>query len=1085
MNTPKDEPVIIDALSRQKATDPTESFIVQAPAGSGKTEILTQRFLRLLAIVNAPEHIVAITFTRKAAHEMRERIMKALDFAALGKPPKMTHHHQTYQYAQQALAQDKKHHWQLQLLPNRLRILTIDALCQRLTQAIPLQEKTIPFAPISDKPLSLYRQAAEQCFDYALEQKSYQPALQTLLHHLDNQQDQLLHLFTTLLASREQWLEPLHLARSLDKAQLEEAIAWIEQHELNRFKQSIPNTTLTELMKLARQLAQLETNEGKPYQALIDWQEPTLMNGDTTRALALILLTSQKTLRKSFDQHVGLIKSKCSKAQYSELKSASQSLFNQLQAVPEFLEALLRVSRLPKATYEENQWRVLQALFELLPLLTAHLQLVFTNHHQVDFSFISQQAQLALGSEQSPTDLALYLDYQIHHLLVDEFQDTSIQQFALLSQLVQGWQPGDGRTLFVVGDPMQSIYRFRGAEVGLFLRAKQQGIGPISLKPLYLTCNFRSTATIVDWVNHHFSSIFPTEDDMESGAIVFHQASPVQEQTNDSVVQAWQCENEEQEAFYAAYLIEQQLASQPDDSIAVLVRSRQHLTSLIRALKSQGILFQGIEMDLLSTLPHVRDVWVLTQALLMPANRLAWLALLRSPWCGLSLADIHSIALFSPQKSIYFALSKLEELTDLTKEGRKRAAFIYHVLDEALRTRCKKPLVDWLMETLHALHLPHVLSDDEQDDLEQYWLLLERFTPPTQLPDWQQLNDELNRLYSQKTTPAKVQLMTIHKSKGLEFDSIILPALSSKPNSAEKPLLRFLKLPSSSNDCLLISPIKAASSEHCLLYDYLEQLEEQKSHYEQQRLLYVATTRAKKRLYLLDRKEKGHSGSFRHLLVEQPFNPPDETCLLNLKQAFSPSIYPPLKQLPLSFYQKASTRINKGANSLFIDASLTDDNRQLGILTHQLLQWLCTHHPQQLEELPWPFIENELRQQGFDFATCQQKKAHIKQWLQQFLQDPIGQWIAKRHQQEQNEYELLVSTNEGVRTRIIDRQFCENGIRWVIDFKTGRGDEQTQHQHQLNEYAHLLRLKFPEPVHCGLYYLSTNEWLHWPYSPTG
>lgn len=94
--------------------------------------------------------------------------------------------------------------------------------------------------------------------------------------------------------------------------------------------------------------------------------------------------------------------------------------------------------------------------------------------NEVDFTTISQQALSALGDAENPTDLALYLDNTLHHILVDEFQDTSITQFELLTKLVHGWQQGDGKTLFIVGDPMQSIYRFRQAEVGLFLRLKSK-----------------------------------------------------------------------------------------------------------------------------------------------------------------------------------------------------------------------------------------------------------------------------------------------------------------------------------------------------------------------------------------------------------------------------------------------------------------------------------------------------------------------------------------------------------------------------------------------------------------------------------
>jgi len=145
-----------DASVRQEALDPTRSFIVQAPAGSGKTELLTQRFLQLLCYTHkAPEEVVAITFTRKAAGEMRERIISALAMAENDTPPIEPHRQSTWQLAKKVLQRDKELHWQLQNNPNRLRILTIDALAAHITKQIPLPAKLSPQLNLTENPPAL------------------------------------------------------------------------------------------------------------------------------------------------------------------------------------------------------------------------------------------------------------------------------------------------------------------------------------------------------------------------------------------------------------------------------------------------------------------------------------------------------------------------------------------------------------------------------------------------------------------------------------------------------------------------------------------------------------------------------------------------------------------------------------------------------------------------------------------------------------------------------------------------------------------------------------------------------------------
>ena len=1075
--------MLIDAQQRQQATSPSQSFIVQAPAGSGKTEILTQRYLRLLNHVNSPEQIIALTFTRKAAYEMRARILAALREVADGIIATSPHQATTHAYAQDALKRSQLLDWQLLQQPSRLRIMTIDALCQTLTNAIHLHESLAH--NVSDKPKSLYLDASRSCIEYLQVDPNYHETLKILLRHLDNRQDQLLYLFCQLISNRDQWLPLIYQARSHTQDDFEHALDLIINHELARFKNCLPNELAITLVHLAKRVAHIEQNPNSLRYALQNLQSINLLDRDLAAGLAALVLTTNNTVRKSFDHHVGLRKGSCSDQEYAHLKLASKELLQKLTELPDFVDALLRIKQLPKPEYDVNQWQVLQALLTVLPLLIAHLQITFKKHNKVDFSAISQNAVHALGDDQDPTDLALYLDHQIQHLLIDEFQDTSLQQFQLLTSLVRGWEQNDGRTLFVVGDPMQSIYRFRAAEVGLFLRAREQGIGTIKLTPLELRCNFRSTELMINWINHQFKNIFPKADDLESGAISYLTASnPGHATSTDSEIIGYKCGSKEQEAQEIICKVMDELSEHPEDNIAILVRSRHQLTSIITLLKQYDIPFQGVDIVSLAHLPHIKDVFALTQALLLPADRLNWLTFLRSPWCGLSLQDLQIIANVDRKKSIYYALSQAHLLENLSDEGKTRASWLYQIFHNALAQRNQCVLVDWILQTLKTLHLDKILSNEQQNDLEQYWKLLEQFDRAGQIEDLNLFKQELNQLYSKKVISSRLQIMTIHKSKGLEFDTVILPGLGSKSPIVDQPLLRWLHLPSHDHgELLLISPIKASGETHDPLYQYLAKIDMEKDHYEQQRLLYVAATRAKKRLYLFDHNTNVREGTFRALLKNQDFTDLSE---LNDVEINPTSVAPILYHLPLHYYQ-ATPMINHLDKGFASKLSINLDNSQkwFGIIMHELLQWICTYHPNNINDIPWSLTTHKMQSLGIDAENQILLINLAKKQILNMFNCPIGKWIIKPHLAERNEYEWLTNEEDGdVITRIIDRTFIENDTRWIIDFKTGAQtpESQLKHQTQVNQYAQLFSQTTSLKICCGLYYLDSGNWVDWIYS---
>ena len=199
--------MLSDADIRKQALEPDQSFIVQAPAGSGKTELLIQRYLRLLGLANLPEEILAMTFTRKAAAEMKERVFSALTEAQSCQRPEQSHARFTWELAQKVLEQDKTREWKLMNNPARLRIVTIDSFCSSLTRRMPLLSRMGTGLDIQENARSLYRETAKSILSLTEDESNpYGVLVRNILRHIDNSKEDFIKRIIQLLTKRDQWM---------------------------------------------------------------------------------------------------------------------------------------------------------------------------------------------------------------------------------------------------------------------------------------------------------------------------------------------------------------------------------------------------------------------------------------------------------------------------------------------------------------------------------------------------------------------------------------------------------------------------------------------------------------------------------------------------------------------------------------------------------------------------------------------------------------------------------------------------------------------------------------------------------------
>lgn len=1118
---------IQDQQQRQEALNPSKSFIVQAPAGSGKTELLTQRFLGLLSHVKQPEEILAITFTKKSAAEMRARIINALRNASQAPEPEAAHAKTTWKLAKNALKQNQTLGWNLLENPNRLRIQTIDSFNAYLTKQLPILSHFGAPPEIADDPTDLYRSAVQEFLMYLEEETDWTEAIVQLLLHVDNDLNKLETLLINLLKKRDQWLPYITLNANDPniRSKLEGYLSSVVTDALLQLNRLFPKEYISELTNLADFAAHNLAAENSSS-VIIHCKNISALpaNKEAWLGLAELLLTKDFQWRKQYTKSQGFLapsnsKNSREKALFDSMKQRMLSLIEALQQYPALIPAFSELKLSPDCQYQENQWRMLDALHQVLRIVVAQLKLVFQQRGKIDYIECAQAALTALGTDEMPTDMVLALDYQLQHILIDEFQDTSNSQFRLIEKLTAGWEPHDGRTLFVVGDPMQSIYRFREAEVGYFIRARQHGINHIDLEPLTLSVNFRSTPGIVAWVNQHFQTILPAFEDIATGAVSYSPSVASQENINTQAVALHPFFNtiDDTQAIDIVQLIQKIKQENPSESIVILVRSRTHLTSIIPALKSAKLPFKAIDIDPLSSCPVIQDLIVLTRALLHPADRIAWLAVLRAPWCGLTLNDLLTLVNSDLNAPIWTQLQSASIIEKLSAEGQQRINRILPILRVKIADRSRYSLRTWLESTWLLLGGPACTQQaSDLTDAAAYFQLLEKLDKSGGLPNFEELERAVNQLYAVPDNQADntLQIMTIHNAKGLEFDTVIIPHLERKSPNDDKQLLLWMERPrSQEQNALLIAPIHAVGQANDSIYDYIKRQHAIKNDYESGRLLYVAATRAKKRLHLffsLQSNQDKITKPALNSLLDKLWNSisseiskqPILTPATDVIATSSSSNDHHISRLTLNWVNPITEiyQDNIAYHQKKLGFQLPNNYyKNIGIVTHQLLQHISLHSPswwqQKSQEMKISYIQNQLKQLGMLSHQLEAAITSVETAILNTLQDTRGQWILKAHQEAKTELQLTAMIENKIKSLAIDRTFVdENGIRWIIDYKTSTfagenleeflNTEQTKYAQQLRHYTAAIQAIDQRPIKLGLYFPALPAWREWEVTET-
>jgi ATP-dependent helicase/nuclease subunit A len=1127
-----------DHVERERALDIGRSWIVEAPAGSGKTGLLIQRYLKLLGdeSVDQPEQVLAITFTVKAATEIRERVMEQLESAARSDAAglKSEFDRETRALAEAVLQRDGLLGWQLLEHPRRLNVRTIDSVCAEIARSLPVSSGGGGGqAPVLDASM-LYREAARRTLmQLGSENTALNDALRTVLLHRDGNLAECELLIAGMLQWRDQWAELVPVGQELSDdfldgtvlPRLQRALEDAVCAGLTRVAGILPEDVLRRMALLAGEFAELPPYKPEihPFAICRGMQEAPAQTAEHLqhwRALISMLVKKDWKWRGRFQKNdLGVEVEKRHGA-------AVKALVDELREDDVAQHAVQALGSLPPAVYPKEQWRVAKALFRVLRRALAELQVVFAERGECDFGELGILARSALRQEGGVGDLAAALGIRLQHLLVDEMQDTSTSQYELIQLLTDGWD-GHGQTVFLVGDPKQSIYLFRQARVERFVRtAKAQRLGELPLGRLQLTANFRSQSELVDAFNENFSRLFPHEaarpeevpyvaaDAVQGpsryggqGAVWHAQALPRLATPIESKIAKRARAKADAEEVRA---IVQRWRKRPLPErrekpwrIAVLVRSRAHLMDVVAALKRDegdgSIPFRAVNIEPLGERQEVLDLFALTRALLHPADRVAWLAVLHAPWCGLGLAELHRLTgADDPAWEKRCIEDAIEERGDLlSEESCARLGRVWTVMRAAAAQRGRMSIAQWVERTWRSLGGDAYLGAIETANARRYLQLLDELEEAGRRIDVTLLRHRLKNLFAEsEEDEGAVDLMTIHGAKGLEWDVVIVPGLEKRARSDGRRLLLWDELDSDDDAAanVVLAPIAGKGEGSKELNTWLRSIHEAREAAERKRLFYVACTRAREELHLFAAPETKMDGTVsraagsllsaawpaaeRHFasasmertadvfvlcsvtkLVTDTVTNTEDEFIGDIAAVSEPSVL--LERLPLGFEPEARftgmVRLSYGnvesaaAMTHFARPEGSFEARSFGNAVHAFLEVAALRLSEGVtadallrEVMGWGVrIASVLRGDGLPPAMVERLTARVQTALGNALRDPEGLWLLGAREQAASEH-ALTSWSDSRRSIRLDRIFRAGAaplsggteFLWIVDYKT-------------------------------------------------